>query len=271
MFPHVRLIENKSNLGFGRANNQGVEASAGAFCWLLNSDTVVPSGRTLETMHRRIISDPLIGVVGCRLFNSDGSTQLSCMRFPTPGLLLLQETMLYRFVPRRFRLFVEPPLIAEPRDCDWVFGASMLIRRDLFRALGGFDAQIWMYGEEMELCYRIRCAGFKIIFDPTFGVIHLGEGSWLGDAARPILLRHLGLLYFYRKHYGNRWACLAWVAVMIGCGLRCLVWLASALMHVADRPLRQKSMSRFRIHASVLAGVSSEFVQRKVSRRAAEA
>jgi GT2 family glycosyltransferase len=259
-FPHVKVIENTENIGFGRANNHGVAMSSAAFCWLLNSDTIINSG-CIEATHAAMTADPSIAVVGCRLLNKDGSVQLSCMRFPTLWRLVLQESLLYRLFPSSQRLFVEPPFVSERIHCDWVFGAAMLVRKSAFEAIGGFDPRIWMYGEEMELCYRLKRAGGIILFEPGGSVMHYGEGSWRGDAARPILLRQRGLVHFYRQHHSALLANLAWIVLTLGTILRSLGWLGWTLTRILDPAARRAGFNRTRTYLSVLGGLLNPFAK----------
>ena len=183
------------------------------------------------------------------------------MRFPAPILLALHETMLSRLLHRNYRLFLEPPIIHEKCDCDWVYGASMLVRKEVFERVGGFDPKIWMYGEEMELCYRMREAGSRVVFEPDASIVHYGEGSWRGDAARPILLRQLGLLFFYCKHYGTSWTYFARVMLLVGAAVRCFGWLVGAIVHLLHRAEHRRCLGRFRIYRSVLRDMIREMLR----------
>ena len=253
-FPQVRVLQNSRNVGFGRANNLGVSASSAPLCWLLNSDTVVRPG-CIDAICDAIAADESVAIVGCRLLNRDGTIQFSCMRFPSLALLALQESMLYRLLPSRYRLFIEPPLLHARTSCDWVYGAAMLVRKEAFERVGGFDPRIWMYGEEMDLCSRLRQAGWGIMFEPAAAVVHYGEGSWRGDAARPILLRQRGLLHFYRQHYSTLTVALAWMIVVFGNVLRSAGWIMWTMLHLFHRQGRSAGWRRASIHLSVLASL----------------
>jgi GT2 family glycosyltransferase len=215
LFPEVRIIRNDTNVGFGRANNQGISVSNGGFVLLLNSDTTLLHS-SLEMMLRPVSQHSTIGVVGCRLLDADGSSQPSCMKFPNLRLVLIQELMLYKLSKRFPRPFFEPPYLDVAKDCDWVFGTAMLIRKKALEASGLFDPNIWMYSEEMELCYRIRGAGWRVLFDPGAKVIHLGEG--------PKFLKMRGLLYFFKKHFSSPTYFAVYSMVAAGAALRVFLW-----------------------------------------------
>ena len=92
--------------------------------------------------------------------------------------------MLYKLLPNRLHLFVEPPLVSSRIDCDWIYGAAMLFRKAAFQHVRGFDPRILMYGEEMELRYRLRQAGWRIVFEPNVRVIHYSERVRGGETQR---------------------------------------------------------------------------------------
>jgi GT2 family glycosyltransferase len=121
-----------------------------------------------------------------------------------------------------------------------------------------------MYGEEMELCYRIRASGCKVIFDPAIGVVHYGEGSWRGDAIRPILLRQLAVIYFYRKHYRGWWPNFASAVILAGSILRSVGWLIAAL--VSNRTSRRRAMDRARLYGHVFSGIITQLLKPTASR-----
>jgi GT2 family glycosyltransferase len=178
-YPEVRLIANCNNVGFGRANNQAMRVARGRYFLLLNSDTLIIDD-SIQGMVEWMDSEPSVGLAGCKLLYEDRSLQPSCRRFPTPGLALIEAFWLYRLWPRRRR--GELMLAAcwphnRIRDVDWVSGAVMLVRREVFDATGGFDERIFMYGEDMEWCMRIRDLGWRITFVPDRCVVHLEHKS----------------------------------------------------------------------------------------------
>jgi GT2 family glycosyltransferase len=188
-FPTAQLVRNERNLGFGAANNIGMaEAVAPAFL-LLNSDARLVDGsiaRLVEKLHR----DPGVGLVGPRLRFEDGRLQASAHRFSSLRLLALEELGLYKLLPRRTS--AEALLGAywdhsRERRVDWIVGACMVVRRAAFEKTGGFDPGIFLYGEEVEWCERIRAAGWQVVFSPEAEVVHVGHASadiLVGDRGR---------------------------------------------------------------------------------------
>jgi GT2 family glycosyltransferase len=188
-FPAVRLLRNPTNLGFGPANNIGMAAARGEFFLLLNSDARLKDGavmRLIELMERR----PDVGAAGPRLVYEDGRLQTSANRFPSLPLVAFEELALYRFLPRARRGGI---LLggywdhAVEREVDWLVGACLVVRRQVFEETGGFDPSMFLYGEEVEWCRRIRERGWKIVFAPVGEVVHLGHATtqlMLGDVVR---------------------------------------------------------------------------------------
>lgn len=194
-FPHVTLILNRQNVGFGRANNQGIAKANGDRILLLNSDTIVFPG-AVKKLSAFVEAHPRAGVVGPRLKNADGTPQPSAGSFPDPWTVFLMLFMEH-FVPvRRVRA-----AFPKSRPVDWVMGAAMMCRAAALREVKGFDEGIFLYMEEVELCYRLKKAGWEVHYEPRAVITHLGGAS--SPAGRPAQIRHIfeGLTYFYRKHY----------------------------------------------------------------------
>ncbi|MFL6216335.1 MAG: glycosyltransferase family 2 protein [Blastocatellia bacterium] len=178
-FPGVRLIANDTNLGFGRANNQAMRVARGQFFFLLNSDTLIFDD-AIQRLIKFIAADSRIGIAGCKLLFEDRTLQSSCSRFPSLRVTLLEDLMLYKFLPRR----LQGELLLggywphdRARDVDAVWGAAMMVRRQVFEQTGGFDERIFMYGEDLEWCMRVRDCGWRITFTPDAAIIHLNHKS----------------------------------------------------------------------------------------------
>jgi GT2 family glycosyltransferase len=176
------------------------------FVLLLNGDTWLES----EALHRlveHLRSRPRCALAGPRLSNPDGSYQAS--RFPalTPLNLLILNTnlcRLARFVPvlrRRFRALWSPdPGI----EADWIKGAALIVRRDAFTAVGGFDESFFLYSEETDLCHRLRAAGWEIDWVPQAVVVH-AEAASTGQAPEGMIVEKFASLgRFYRRHWPQR-------------------------------------------------------------------
>lgn len=189
-YHNITLYPNSSNAGFGAGNNYGVKQARGKYIVLLNNDTVVKDAGILE-MAKYLEEHPDIAILGGQLRNFDGSLQASAGTFYTPFNALL---LLLGF--QRFDLLDKSP--REVTQVDWVKGGLFMIRKDVFDKLGGFDEHIFMYTEDMELCYRAHLSGYKIYFFPDVNVLHADQGS--SSRTFAVVNIYKNLLYFYKKH-----------------------------------------------------------------------
>ncbi|MDP4023389.1 glycosyltransferase family 2 protein [Methylobacterium sp. NEAU 140] len=205
----LRLIENADNRGFGRACNQGAAGGRGPVILFLNPDAQVAPD-ALALARAALLADPGSGVVGARLIDADGRTARSCARAPTSGGMLGRALALDRvgFVPPHFLADWDH---AEDRAVDQVMGAFLMIRRDLFERLGGFDPRFFVYYEDVDLCTRVRAAGFSVrhLAGPT--ARHLGQGTTRAVRARRLFYILRSAVLYAGKHHG-RAAALALLA-----------------------------------------------------------
>ncbi len=196
-FPQVRLMRNRENVGFARANNQGWRASTGEFVLFLNSDTIVPPG-ALAQLVDFLRARPDTGACGPRLARVDGSTQpFAFGGDPTPAYLLRRGFA---------HLFLHRPLhdweTREPKLVDWVSGACLLVWRNVLAQADGWDEKFFMYFEDNDLCLRMRRAGWKIFYHPHTTITHLGGASLAQNKTRARYY-DASLRYFYTKHYSS--------------------------------------------------------------------
>jgi GT2 family glycosyltransferase len=178
-FPGAHLIANAENVGFGRGNNIGMAAARGRYFLLLNSDARLPDGALLSLL-RRFEEQPRVGVIGPRLRYPDGRPQASAFRFTSVARLALEELGLYKVVPssRRGEMLLGGYWDhSREREVDWLKGACLLVRREVFERTGGFDPTIFLYGEEEEWSRRIAAAGWSLLYTPVAEVVHVGHGS----------------------------------------------------------------------------------------------
>lgn len=194
------VIRNGANLGFGRACNRGAAAGAAPAILFLNPDArVAPDA--LGLARAALLSDPRTGIVGARLIGPDGQTQRSCARAPSPGGLLGRALALDRVG------LVAPHFLtewdhADERAVDQVMGAFLMIRRDLFARLGGFDERFFVYFEDVDLCARARAAGFRVrhVAGATAG--HLGQGTTRRARAHRLACFLESQIRYAGKHHG---------------------------------------------------------------------
>lgn len=216
-FPHVRLIVNPVNRGFTAANNQGLALASGRTLLLLNPDTEVV-GDALATMVRYMDDHPLVGALGPQLRYPDGRLQSSRRRFPTLATGFVESTVVQQWLPdtptlRRYYMADTCNDAIQP--VDWVVGACLLIRRQVYEQLGGLDEGYFMYSEELDWCRRIKDAGWAIMYLPTATIVHHeGKSSEQVVASRHIYFQGSKVRYF-RKYHGPlqgevlRWFLLA--------------------------------------------------------------
>lgn len=184
-FPHVQLIVNEENLGFARANNIALAKARGRYILLINPDTVVQED-TLTTMIDFFEERPNVGAAGCKILNPDGSLQLACRRsFPSPWVSFAKTMGLSSLFPKsklfgRYNLtYLDPD---EIHEVDALSGSFMMVRREVYEQVGGLDENFFMYGEDLDWCYRIQKAGWKIFYVPLTQIIHYkGESAKRSD------------------------------------------------------------------------------------------
>ena len=204
-FPWVQLIANRENLGFTKANNQGLAASGGQYVLFLNPDTQA----TPQAFGQMLVyaeGHAEVGVLGPQLRYGDGSVQSSRRRFPTMATFFLESTVLQKKWPRNRildRYFVRDKPDNAISQVDWVVGACMLVRRAVLDAIGGFDEGFFMYSEELDLCHRAVDAGWQVVYFPQAVVTHYeGKSSEQVVAARHIRF-HTSRVRYVRKYHGT--------------------------------------------------------------------
>lgn len=171
--PAVRVIENPVNRGFASAANRGIGETGAPFVFLLNPDATVTGG-TLASLVKVVKERPRVGAAGCLVRNTDGSLQPSARRVPGMGEGLA-HAFLGRVAPanRWSRSYTMADWDrASEREVEWVSGSAMLLRRAAVDAVGGFDERYFMYVEDVDLCTRLREAGWRVLFTPELEVTH---------------------------------------------------------------------------------------------------
>jgi GT2 family glycosyltransferase len=190
----VKVILNDDNIGFARANNQGIEKARGKYILLLNSDTIIQKG-ALNKMVAFMEENKKVAVLGPKLLNKDKTPQASAGTFPSLSIVF-QMLFWERFITNT-RVRWSPN---SSQEVDWVMGAAIMTKKALFDQIGYLDEKIFMYMEEVEWCYRVKTGGGTIFFNPDPKIIHLGQGSSKTGRKDPIINIYRGLIYFYQKH-----------------------------------------------------------------------
>lgn len=178
-FPEVELHPAGRNLGFAQACNIGLAQATGEYLLFLN-----PDAKLLNFSIDRVIdyfrANPMTALLGGQLLNPDGSVQVSCAGFFHLGNILLDRLLIRRFAPPRLkaRLLAQYSDHRRLREVDWFLGAFMVARRQTVDDLNGFDESFFLYGEDMDLCYRARASGWRNVFFPEIKAVHWGPGEW---------------------------------------------------------------------------------------------
>lgn len=194
-FPTVRLIENVDNLGFARANNQGLAISQGRYVLLLNSDTLAQPN-SISALVAFMDEHPQAGAVSPRLRRPNGTPQPFAFG-NDPTLRYLLRRAFNRLVWRRS---MHDWHTLDTLRVHWVSGACLLVRRAVYERIGGLDEAIFMYFEDNDWCLRMRNAGWAVYYHPAASIIHLGGQSSARNPKAGAFYAD-SLCYFYRKHY----------------------------------------------------------------------
>lgn len=217
-FPQARVIANDRNEQYARANNQAIETSAGQMILLLNPDVRVLEG-TIDRLLEFLDENPAAGACAPKLLHPDGRVQRSVRTFPTPGALLADLSGLARTIPRsrilgRYRLMYWD--YDSVREVDQPMASALMIRRRALLQVGLFDEQFPLFFNDVDLCYRLRKAAWRIYFVPDARAIHHVGASTSQARRQALRLSQEGLARFYRKHYCGVLPWPAYWAAMIG-------------------------------------------------------
>jgi len=234
-FPQVRLIENKNNVGFAQANNQAIELCQGQYILLLNPDTEVKEN-ALDALISFLDENPQAGGAGSRLLNPNGTLQRSCHPAPT-----LKREFWRLFHMDALRLYGTYDMYqwdtALPREVDVLQGASLMVRKEILDAIGFMDGDYFMYSEEVDLCFRIQQAGWKLYWVPVSQVTHYGGQSTKQVQTEMFLQLYLGKLKYFRKHYG-RFAGMCYKLLLLWASLIRVIFSPIGLLY--KPPMRKR-------------------------------
>jgi hypothetical protein len=247
-FPGVRVIRSRRNVGLARATNVGIAAARGEFVLWLNPDCELREpilGRMVAYMR----AHPDIGALGPRIVDPDGTLQLSCRRFPGFSTAVFNRYSLLTRVwpgnPFSSHYLMTDWDHATVREVDWVSGACMLLPRWLLLELDGLDEAFFMYIEDVDLCYRIREVGLKVVYFPVVTVVHEIGASTRTAPLRMVWERHRSMWHYYRKHLAGNTPIDALVGLAIlGRALVLLVMAVAARIADATNRAARKARER---------------------------
>ncbi len=238
--PGIRLIENGINRGFAAANNRGIRESMGKYLLLLNSDTMLSRG-ALEGTVGFAEEMNLKGIVGCKLLNSDGTLQPSVRSFPTIMNVASETFFLSGLFPHS-RIFGKYYMsffdYSAHAEVDWVMGAFLMFHRDVLEAVGMLDERFFMFGEEIDFCYRARQSGFRTWYFPGASVFHRWGGSSKTFYTRILWTKGSQLLFFQKHNHGIRRYTL-YALLVIGMILRIPFHLSQGLFLMKSDPIHK--------------------------------
>lgn len=222
-FPAVHLIENQNNVGFARANNQAILRTKGRMICLINPDTLVQED-TFRVCMAYLDTHPDVGAIGCKILNPDGTLQLSCRRsFPTPWVALTKVMGLSALFPHsrlfgRYNLtYLDPEATTE---VEALSGSFMMLRREVVDDVGMLDERFFLYGEDLDWCYRIRKKGWKIVFHPETQIIHYKGRSTQEADFNSLRVFYDAMRLFVAKHFKRRRAVFPLWFILLGIQLR---------------------------------------------------
>ncbi len=223
-FPEVKVIANKKNLGFSKANNIGLAEAKGEYLLLLNPDTIVRED-TFEKMISFFKDTPDAGLAGCKILNPDGTLQLACRRsFPGPWTSFCKVTGLSNIFPKS-KLFARYNLTYLDEDktyeVDAISGSFMMFPRKIYEEIGGLDEQFFMYGEDLDFCYRVQRHGKKVYYFHETQIIHYKGESTKRSSLDETKIFYNAMHLFVKKHLSS--SILVEIILRIAIGLRELI------------------------------------------------
>lgn len=205
--PDLELLQNVENVGFARACNQGLRHTRADFYLLLNPDCEVQP-RAVDTCLEFLEQTPEAGIVGCRVENPDGSLQRACRRrIPRPSTAfyrLFGLSSLFPGNPKFTGYYVTEEESPDPYPVEAVSGSFLMFRRAVLDDVGGLDEDFFLYGEDLDFCYRTALAGWRIYFHPGAAVTHYKRVSSSRNARASLFHFYDAMRIFYRKHYAPK-------------------------------------------------------------------
>lgn len=249
----VRFVQSNENLGFARANNLGYYRSRGNAILFLNPDTEILSD-ALGKMHETLLSYENIGALGCRVLNTDGSIQTSCIQaFPTITNQLLDAEWIRNRFPKSMLWGMGPLYEASDRafEVGAIAGSCLMVRRDVFEKAGLFSEEYFMFAEDLDLCYKMRQFGYRNYFYGGASIVHHGGGSTKStdkNSFSAVLMRE-SVKKFMQKFHGGIYSILYVLTMQLVSVTRILMLLIIypvSLLSVVKRETLDKALNKWR-------------------------
>lgn len=199
-FPQAKFLDNKKNLGFSKGNNVAIRHATGRFLLLLNADTQVKAD-TLDLSVKYMDSHPDVGAMGGKVLLPNGKLDKACRRkFPNPA-----NAFLRLFGLRKLSDYNISTPIDDEVEVDAIMGAFFMVRKFVVDQVGFLDEEFFMYGEDLDWCWRIKEKGWKIMYYPKAEITHFKYGASKSIPFRTIRWAHTAMKIFYRKHYSKKY------------------------------------------------------------------
>lgn len=201
LFPNTQLVCNTANLGFSRANNQGYSHSRGEYLLFLNSDTLVQEGAIFE-MFDHLKTHTEVGIVGPKILDSAHRPTRSYMRFLDLKKLFLGSKHLRLFFDvEKNRIHFPTYDYNSTRRTEWLSGACLMTKRNVFVEAGLFDEHFFLYLEDMDFCLQVRKLGYRAVYIPSAKIIHLFGGSSKGSDKQFSRIKKDSTIYYFKKNF----------------------------------------------------------------------
>ena len=204
LFPHIKLIENKENVGFPKGNNIAVAEAKGEYVCILNPDTVVAEDtfeKILNFCHSELVSESNLGIIGCKLIDGTGNFLPESKRgVPTPWVAFTKIFGLYKVSNYFGKYYAQHLTENQSGKVDILVGAFMVLKRDLYLQVGGFDENCFMYSDDIDLSYMVQKLGKENFYFHETSVIHYKGESTVRDEKYLKRFRE-AMQFFYKKHF----------------------------------------------------------------------
>lgn len=205
-YQYINIIKNDENIGFGGANNLGVQKSKGKYILLLNPDIIILDD-AINKMLKALKEDSTIGLVSGKLLNDDYTTQYSCRRILPFNKFLVCRTPISKIISEESKEKINNVYLMkdfnhnETIEVDWVMGACMLMEKEFFINVGGFSKEYFMYFEDVDLCYKTKLNNKKVIYLPEAEMIHLHRQESTKKINKMTFIHFNSMIKFYYKYY----------------------------------------------------------------------
>jgi len=245
-FPTIKVIENKENIGFAKANNIGIRQSIGRYVCLINSDIIVLDD-CIKNLMTFMDENSNIGMAGPRILNPDHTCQVSCRHFPTLWNNLCQALGLNYLFPKS-AFFSDWLMNYWPHDSirsvDALSGCFLMVRREAMNEVGLLDEDFFIYGEDIDWCRRFHQAGWDVVFFPNAKAIHVGAASSANAPIKFYIEMQKADLQYWRKHHGRVGQVIYSMIIILRQALRIIHGAFQYIIHPSQRKTNSFKLKR---------------------------